>query len=94
MRCRVLIVAALLLPSALAAQSPAARDSSDGVMLAFERFADIFGSRLVAAFDSIPAARYDYRPTPSQPGSRSTAFLQRCASTSRPTTFRLMHSII
>ena len=66
MRCRVLIVAALLLPSALAAQSPAARDSSDGVMLAFERFADIFGSRLVAAFDSIPAARYDYRPTPSQ----------------------------
>jgi len=35
-------------------------------MLAFARFADIFGSRLVAAFDSIPAARYGYRPTPSQ----------------------------
>src|SRR5207237_7538967 len=30
------------------------------------RFADIFGSRLVAAFDSIPADRYDYRPTAPQ----------------------------
>ena len=28
--------------------------------------ADIFGGRLVAAFDSIPASRYDYRPTPPQ----------------------------
>jgi hypothetical protein len=35
-------------------------------MLAFENFADIFGSRLAAAFDSIPAARFDYRPTPAQ----------------------------
>jgi uncharacterized protein DUF3471 len=35
-------------------------------MLQFQRFADIFGSRLVAAFDSIPASRYDYRPTPVQ----------------------------
>lgn len=32
----------------------------------FLRFADIFGSRLVAAFDSIPASRYDFRPTPVQ----------------------------
>ena len=32
----------------------------------FVRFADIFGSRLVTAFDSIPAARYDYRPTAAQ----------------------------
>lgn len=35
-------------------------------MFAFQRFADLFGGRLVAAFDSIPAARYDYRPTPVQ----------------------------
>src|SRR5215216_7129423 len=60
MRHRALILLALLLPSALASQSP------DGVILQFVRFADIFGSRLVAAFDSIPAARYDYRPTPAQ----------------------------
>ena len=64
----------LLLPAALAAQPPAAREApngtpdgaADGVMLAFARFADIFGSRLVAAFDAIPAGRYGYRPTPSQ----------------------------
>jgi len=67
---RALLVVALALPAALAGQSPATATSThappDGVMLAFERFADIFGSRLVAAFDSIPAAKYDYRPTPVQ----------------------------
>ena len=66
MRARVLLLVALGLPTALTAQAAAPRDSADGVMLTFERFADIFGSRLVAAFDSIPATRYDYRPTPSQ----------------------------
>jgi hypothetical protein len=35
-------------------------------MLEFARFADIYGSRLVTAFDSIPADRYDFRPTPPQ----------------------------
>jgi hypothetical protein len=39
---------------------------STGVMPQFVRFADIFGGRLVAAFESIPASRYRYRPTPSQ----------------------------
>ena len=53
-------------PTSLVAQSQASSDPRDGVMLAFETFASIFGSRLVAAFDSIPAARYDYRPTPVQ----------------------------
>lgn len=66
MRIRTMIVTALMLPSALAAQSPVTRQSPDAVMLEFARFADIFGSRLVAAFDSIPATRYDYRPTPAQ----------------------------
>ncbi|HEY0780622.1 MAG TPA: DUF3471 domain-containing protein [Gemmatirosa sp.] len=79
-RRRVLLGTALLLPAALAAQAPATgaatgsaathtpatRESPDGVMLAFARFADLFGSRLVAAFDSIPEARYGYRPTPAQ----------------------------
>jgi hypothetical protein len=55
----------LLLPTSLAAQSPT-REQPDGVMLEFMRFADIFGGRLVAAFDSIPASKYDYRPTPKQ----------------------------
>ena len=35
-------------------------------MLTFERFADNFGGNLVAAFASIPASKYDYRPTPAQ----------------------------
>jgi hypothetical protein len=60
MRRRQLLLVTLLLPTTLAAQTPSA------VVTQFVRFADIFGSRLVAAFDSIPAARYDYRPTPAQ----------------------------
>lgn len=65
---RTLIVIGLVLtlPPTLAAQAPAAGAARDGVMLAFENFADIFGSRLVAAFDSIPASKYEYKPTPVQ----------------------------
>jgi len=63
---RALILIALTLPATLSAQSPATKEPRDGVMLAFENFAIIFGGRLIAAFDSIPAARYDYRPTRAQ----------------------------
>src|SRR5690349_17095440 len=59
-------IAALLFPCAVSAQSPAVHASVDTIMPTFARFADIFGGRLVAAFDSIPAAKYDYRPTPKQ----------------------------
>ena len=61
-----LLFAALLLPTTLAAQTSAAAASPGAVVAQFVRFADIFGSQLVAAFDLIPAARYDYRPTPAQ----------------------------
>jgi len=63
---RALIVLTFLFPSVLAGQSPPAPPLPNGVILQFAGFADGYGSRLVAAFDSIPAARYDYRPTPSQ----------------------------
>lgn len=66
MRCRALVLSTLVFPVTLAAQAPTRPASPDGVVLTFVRFADIFGSRLVDAFDSIPASRYDYRPTPSQ----------------------------
>src|SRR5690349_5027510 len=56
----------LLLPAALAAQTSATTQPLDGVMITFARFADIFGGRLVLAFDAIPASKYDYRPTPAQ----------------------------
>src|SRR5438105_201671 len=57
---------ALSAPIASARGSAQTVDSTSGIMFIFERSADVYGSRLVAAFDSIPAARYDYRPTPSQ----------------------------
>ncbi len=63
---RPLLLIALVLPTTLAAQTSQATASSSAVVAQFVRFADIFGSQLVAAFDSIPAARYDYRPTPAQ----------------------------
>ncbi len=66
MRHSAMLAIALVFPAALAAQTPATRVLPDGVILTFVRFADIFGSRLVAAFDSIPENRYDYRPTPVQ----------------------------
>src|SRR6266481_1888037 len=56
----------LTLPAALASQAPKGSAARDGVVTEFEIFADLFGNRLVAAFDSIPASRYGYAPTPSQ----------------------------
>lgn len=64
-RCLTLLVS-LLVPIVAAAQSPAASETPTAASFQFGKFADIFGSRLVAAFDSIPANRYDYRPTRSQ----------------------------
>ena len=62
----VVALAALLVPAVLASQTSATPPPLDGVMITFARFADIFGGRLVLAFDSIPASKYDYRPTPAQ----------------------------
>lgn len=62
----VVAATVLFLPTALAAQDTAARAKADGVILQFVRFADVFGGRLVTAFDSIPADRYTYRPAPTQ----------------------------
>ena len=60
-------VFSLLVPALLGGQAPAKAPAPlDGVMITFARFADIFGGRLVLAFDSIPASKYDYRPTPAQ----------------------------
>jgi hypothetical protein len=61
-----LLALSTLLGSTLVAQTPTTRQSPDAVIAQFERFADIYGGRLVAAFDSIPAARFGYRPTAAQ----------------------------
>jgi hypothetical protein len=60
------IAAIILIPASLACQTPATRELPDGVVFEFANFADLFGSRLVAAFDSIPAVRYGFAPTRSQ----------------------------
>jgi hypothetical protein len=44
----------------------AAADAQNDVVMSFKFFAVQYGARLVAAFDSIPASRYSYRPTPVQ----------------------------
>src|SRR4051812_9906084 len=64
--CRHLIAIALLVPSALAGQSAPTAESSRAGMFQFVRFANIYGSQLVAAFDSIPAPLYTYNPPPPQ----------------------------
>jgi hypothetical protein len=65
MRLRVIAVAVSIVAGPVAAQVPASK-SPDGVILEFARFADLFGDRLLSAFESIPADKYDYRPTPMQ----------------------------
>lgn len=65
----VLSVAALGFPLALAAQQPLAappHPAANPIALSFKAFSQHYGGWLVAAFDSIPASKYRYRPTPLQ----------------------------
>ncbi len=57
---------ALLLPACLHAQQPAApRPPANPIVDTFLGFG-YYGSWLIAAFDSIPASRYAYKPSPPQ----------------------------
>jgi len=40
--------------------------AQNDVVMSFKFFAVQYGARLVAAFDSIPASKYSFRPTPAQ----------------------------
>jgi hypothetical protein len=66
MRTHVLAVAALVLPMALAAQQPAAAPSANPITQAFKASGTRYAGWLTAAFDSIPASKYGYKPTPVQ----------------------------
>ena len=74
MRYRRLVVAGVVVWSAVApiaaviAQQPstAAPVAKNDVVMSFKFFGVHYGALLVAAFDSIPAAKYSYRPTPAQ----------------------------
>jgi uncharacterized damage-inducible protein DinB len=62
------LVALLCLPLTLRAQQPTGTASTrpNGVARTFLSFGQPYGGWLLMAFDSLPANRYDYRPTPVQ----------------------------
>jgi hypothetical protein len=69
MRIRFLLLAALMFPAGVHSQQPsrARVDSTpNGVAQTFRAFGRPYGAWLLAAFDSIPASKYDFRPTPVQ----------------------------
>ena len=65
MRRCILIVLLFFLAGTGGAQTTAT-PAPNPVIMQFVRFADIFGSRLVAAFEAIPEAQYRYQPTATQ----------------------------
>jgi len=68
MRFRVLSIAAVVLPIGLGAQQrPASSDAAaNRVAQTFKSFGRPYGGWLLMAFDSIPASKYGYKPTPVQ----------------------------
>jgi hypothetical protein len=65
---KILTAAALTLPMILGAQRSenAAPKPANGVAQTFRSFGQPYGGWLLMAFDSIPASKYDFRPTPVQ----------------------------
>jgi opacity protein-like surface antigen len=68
MHMRILTVAALALPAALSAQQAAApqQPPANPITTAFKTSGARYAGWLTAAFDSIPASKYGYKPTPVQ----------------------------
>lgn len=64
---RLALIISLCLPAALLAQQPQpASTASNGVARTFFSFGQPYGYWLLVAFDSIPASKYGFRPTPVQ----------------------------
>lgn len=66
MRTRFLLIAAVIPLQVQGQQTPAAQPSTNRVTQTFKSFGRPYGGWLLAAFDSIPASRYDFKPTPIQ----------------------------
>jgi len=78
MRTRLLSALALALPASLAAQQPAKpatptpqqqqppQRSANPITDSFKAYHTRYGGWIMAAFDSIPASKYGYKPTPVQ----------------------------
>lgn len=56
----------LALPMSLAAQQPAAGQGTNPITTAFRTRTVALQRNLAQAFDSIPASKFDYKPTPAQ----------------------------
>lgn len=68
-RVRISILASIIVPAALAAQQPSAtppQPVANPITASFKTFGARYGGWLVQAFDSIPASKYSYKPTPVQ----------------------------
>lgn len=66
---RLLAAGVLLLPLALSAQQPSAaapQATPNPITASFKAFHTRYGAWLTAAFDSVPASKYSYKPTPAQ----------------------------
>lgn len=61
-----LVIAALALPLSVTAQTPSVRGTETNPILETFRGFGFYGAWLIAAFDSIPANKYSYKPTPPQ----------------------------
>ena len=61
-----LVVATLALPLSMHAQEPSTRVTEPNPIADAFRGFGYYGGWLIAAFDSIPASRYTYKPTPVQ----------------------------
>ena len=66
MRTRFLLITAVFPIQIQGQQAPAAQPSTNRVTQTFKSFGRPYGGWLLAAFDSIPASKYDFRPTPVQ----------------------------
>ena len=61
-----LAFAALVLPAALAAQTPPAAPQANPITTAFRTRILSAHRNIAQALDSIPATKFDYKPTPAQ----------------------------
>lgn len=66
MRTRSLVMLALVVPAALAAQQPPAAPSANPITDVFRGRITSLHRNLAQAFDSIPADKFGYKPTPAQ----------------------------
>ena len=61
-----LAVAGLVIPAALAAQQPPAAPTANPITTTFRSRILASHRNIAQAFDSIPASKFDYKPTPAQ----------------------------